>query len=61
MRARGDVLSRGGASEENGSEQTTATKPDHFSDGHVITRLSGERIVTQEDAQSSGVNHGRTC
>ena len=42
MRARGDVLSRGGASEENVSEQTTATQPDHFSDGHVITRLSGK-------------------
>ena len=51
MRARGDVLSRGGASEENGSEQTTATKPDHFSDGHVITRLSGKRIVTQEEGK----------
>ena len=38
----------------------TNTQPRPLFDGHVITRLSGERIVTQEDAQSSGVNHGRT-
>ena len=37
-----DLVYPAGRVHENVSEQTTATQPDHFSDGHVITRLSGK-------------------